>query len=104
MVTTTMTTFLCRHVSDNTGFINDTSPSEDSKSDGGSNGATEKLQRLKSRLKLKDLSRNELELKASLYFHICNPLKRWKVEKLFPYKLVLQIVKTIFLVTQVIII
>lgn len=61
-----------------------------------------RLQRLKSRLTLHDLSQNELELKASLYFHICNPLKRWKVEKLVPYKLVLQVVKTVFLVVQVI--
>ena len=52
-------------------------------------------------MKLEDLSQNELELKASLYFHICNPLKRWKVEKLVPYKLVLQVVKTLLLVMQV---
>ena len=92
---------MCRHVSDNSGFVNASLASEDSRSD-GSNGGVEKLRRLKSRLKLKDLSRNELELKASLYFHICNPLKRWKVEKLVPYKLVLQIAKTILLITQVI--
>ena len=61
----------------------------------------EKLTHLKSRLKLHDLSQNELELKAALYFHICNPLKRWKVEKLVPYKLVLQIIKTFLLVAQV---
>lgn len=61
----------------------------------------EKLHRLKSRLKMSDLSSNELELKASLYFHICNPLKRWKLEKLVPYKLVLQILKTVFLIVQV---
>ncbi|XP_011402441.1 PREDICTED: mucolipin-3-like [Amphimedon queenslandica] len=61
----------------------------------------EKLKHLKSRLKLHDLSQNELELKAALYFHICNPLKRWKVEKLVPYKLVLQVIKTFLLVAQV---
>lgn len=61
----------------------------------------EKLNHLKSRLKRHDLSQNELELKAALYFHICNPLKRWKVEKLVPYKLVLQVIKTFLLVAQV---
>lgn len=66
-----------------------------------SSSTIEKLHRLKSRLKLSDLSTNELELKASLYFHICNPLKRWKLEKLVPYKLVLQMIKTVFLIAQV---
>ena len=61
----------------------------------------EKLTHFKSRLKLHDLSQNELELKAALYFHICNPLKRWRVEKLVPYKLVLQVFKTFLLVAQV---
>ena len=61
----------------------------------------EKLTHFKSRLKLHDLSQNELELKAALYFHICNPLKRWRVEKLVPYKLVLQVFKTFLLVVQV---
>ena len=87
------------HVSVDSVFANASLTSEDSII--SSNGTIEKLQRLKSRLKLKDLSQNELELKASLYFHICNPLKRWKVEKLVPYKLVLQIVKTVLLIVQV---
>ena len=42
-----------------------------------------------------------MELKANLYFHIGNPIKRWKIEKVIPVKLILQLVKTLFLIVQV---
>lgn len=42
-----------------------------------------------------------MELKANLYFHICNPIKRWKIERVIPIKLILQLVKTLCLVVQV---
>ena len=60
-----------------------------------------KLKQLQSTLDLDQLAKNERELKANLYFHISNPLKRWKVEKRLPVKLLLQIVKTFCLIVQV---
>ncbi len=57
--------------------------------------------RLKSQLDLDQLGRNELELKANLYFHIGNPIKRWKIERVIPVKLLLQLVKTLCLIIQV---
>ncbi len=57
--------------------------------------------RLQSQLDLDDLSRNEVELKANLYFHIGNPIKRWKVERVVPIKLLLQLLKTFCLIVQV---
>lgn len=61
-----------------------------------------KLQRLQSALDLDKLAQNELELKANLYWHIGTPIKRWKVEKQVPVKLVLQLLKTFCLIVQVI--
>lgn len=63
-----------------------------------------KLQRLQSALDLDELAQNELELKANLYWHIGTPIKRWKVEKQVPVKLVLQLLKTFCLIVQVILI
>lgn len=60
-----------------------------------------KLQRLQSNLDLDGLARNELELKASLYWHIGTPIKRWKVERHVPVKLILQLLKTFCLIVQV---
>lgn len=60
-----------------------------------------KLQHLQSTLDLDHLAKNEQELKANLYFHISNPLKRWKVEKRLPIKLLLQVLKTLCLIVQV---
>lgn len=60
-----------------------------------------KLQRLQSNLDLDGLARNELELKASLYWHIGTPVKRWKVERHVPVKLILQLLKTFCLIVQV---
>ena len=57
--------------------------------------------RLQSELDLDDLSKNEIELKANLYFHIGNPIKRWKVDRVVPVKLLLQLLKTFCLVVQV---
>ena len=57
--------------------------------------------RLKSNLDLPQLGMNETELKANLYFHIGNPIKRWKIERVIPVKLILQLFKTVFLVLQV---
>lgn len=63
--------------------------------------AHKKLQRLKSEMALEALAQNELELKANLFYHIGNPIKRWRVEKVVPAKLVLQLLKTFCLVVQV---
>ena len=60
-----------------------------------------KLQRLRSTLNLDQLAKNEQELKANLYFHISNPIKRWRVEKQLPIKLLLQVLKTFCLIVQV---
>lgn len=60
-----------------------------------------KLQRLQSALDLDKLAQNELELKANLYWHIGTPIKRWKIEKQVPMKLVLQLLKTLCLIVQV---
>lgn len=57
--------------------------------------------RLKSNLDYVQLGRNEPELKANLYFHIGNPIKRWRIERVIPIKLILQLVKTVVLVIQV---
>ena len=59
------------------------------------------LQRLKTELDLNVLAQNELELKANIFYHIGNPLKRWRVEKVVPGKLVLQLLKTFCLIVQV---
>ena len=60
-----------------------------------------RLQKLRSELNLEALAQNELELKANLFYHIGNPIKRWRVEKVVPGKLVLQLLKTFCLVVQV---
>ena len=60
-----------------------------------------KLQRLQSTLDQKELAQNELELKASLYWHIGTPIKRWKVDGQVPIKLILQLLKTFCLIVQV---
>lgn len=60
-----------------------------------------RLQRLQSALDLDELAQNELELKANLYWHIGTPIKRWKVERQVPVKLVLQLLKTFCLIVQV---
>ena len=57
--------------------------------------------RLKSQLNFDHLGRNEVELKANLFYHIGNPIKRWKIEKVIPVKLILQLIKTACLVIQV---
>ena len=62
-----------------------------------------KLQRLQSTLDFDELAQNEVELKANLYWHIGTPIKRWKVEGHVPIKLVLQLLKTLCLVVQVIV-
>ena len=60
-----------------------------------------KLQKLQSALDLDELAQNELELKANLYWHIGTPIKRWKVERQVPIKLILQLLKTFCLIVQV---
>ena len=57
--------------------------------------------RLQSQMDLGNLSKNEIELKANLYFHIGNPIKRWKVDRVVPVKLLLQLLKTFCLIVQV---
>ena len=59
------------------------------------------LHRLQSDLDVENLGRSEVELKANLFFHIGNPLKRWKIERVVPVKLILQLIKTVCLVVQV---
>ena len=60
-----------------------------------------RLQRLKSNLSVDELANSELELKAALYFHICNPLKRWKTQRKIPGKLILNLIKTVLILIQV---
>ena len=60
-----------------------------------------KLRKLQSHLEFDQLAKNELELKANMYFHIGNPIKRWRVEKVVPIKLLLQLLKTFCVITQV---
>ena len=60
-----------------------------------------KLRKLQSHLDFDQLAKNELELKANMYFHIGNPIKRWRVEKVVPIKLLLQLLKTFCVITQV---
>ena len=60
-----------------------------------------KLQRLQTTLDFDKLAENELELKANLYWHIATPIKRWKVERQVPIKLILQLLKTLVLIVQV---
>ena len=59
------------------------------------------LQKLQSRLNLSELAQNELELKTTLFYHIGNPIKRWRVEKVIPGKLIVQLLKTFCLIVQV---
>ena len=60
-----------------------------------------KLKKLQSRLNLNELAQNELELKTTLFYHIGNPIKRWRVERVVPGKLVVQLLKTFCLIVQV---
>lgn len=48
-----------------------------------------------------ELVSDEIMLKTALYNHICNPLKRWQVGRIVPYKLFLQLFKTILVLIQV---
>ena len=44
---------------------------------------------------------NERELKVAIYCHISNPLKRWKVGKLIPWKMILELIKTFVVILHV---
>ena len=66
-----------------------------------SNTNKRKLERLKSTASIDELSNSELELKANLYYHISNPLKRWKTDRSPPVTLILQLAKMFCVVTQV---
>ena len=44
---------------------------------------------------------NERELKVAIYCHISNPLKRWKVGKLVPWKMILELIKTLIVILHV---
>lgn len=44
---------------------------------------------------------NERELKVAIYCHISNPLKRWKVGKLIPWKMILELIKTLVVILHV---
>ncbi|KAL5466995.1 hypothetical protein EMCRGX_G031160 [Ephydatia muelleri] len=61
-----------------------------------------RLKKLRSSANLYQMSSNELELKANLYYHISNPIKRWKTDRSPPFMLILQVAKTICIVVQVI--
>ncbi len=69
--------------------------------DGATREKRKRLQKLRSTLDFDALARNELELKANLFFHIGNPVKRWRVERVVPIKLLLQLLKSFCLLTQV---
>ncbi|CAG0919636.1 unnamed protein product [Notodromas monacha] len=40
------------------------------------------------------------DLRESLYFFFLNPIDKWKFKKKFPYKLILQVLKIVFVTTQ----
>ena len=44
---------------------------------------------------------NERDLKVAIYCHISNPLKRWKVGRFVPWKMILQVIKTLIVILQV---
>ena len=50
---------------------------------------------------IKNLVNNEINLKEALYYHICDPIERWRVKKVVPYKCILQIIKTLLILLQV---
>eukprot|EP00731_Ephydatia_muelleri_P026752 Em0018g852a len=58
------------------------------------------LERLRSRADLLVLSNDELELKTNMFYHISNPLARWKADRSPPIKMILQLLKTFCIVTQ----
>lgn len=60
-----------------------------------------RLKKLHSTANLYQMSSSEMELKANLYYHISNPIKRWKTDRSPPLMLILQMVKTISIVAQV---
>ena len=60
-----------------------------------------RLKRLRSTASLYEMGSSELELKANLYYHISNPLKRWKTDRSPPVMLMLQVAITIFVIAQV---
>ncbi|KAL5466992.1 hypothetical protein EMCRGX_G031157 [Ephydatia muelleri] len=64
--------------------------------------STIKRKKLRSSANLYQLSSNEQELKPNLYYHISNPIKRWKTDRSPPFMLILQVAKTICIVVQVI--
>lgn len=53
------------------------------------------------RVDIRDLINNEINLKEALYYHICDPIERWKVKRVVPYKFILQIIKTVLILLQV---
>ena len=52
-------------------------------------------------LKAKPDLTNERDLKVAIYSHISNPLKRWKVGRFVPWKMILQVIKTLTVILQV---
>lgn len=60
------------------------------------------LERLRSRADLLVLSNDELELKTNMFYHISNPIARWKADRSPPIKMIIQLLKTFCVVTQAI--
>lgn len=52
-------------------------------------------------LKTKPNLINERDLKVAIYCHISNPLKRWKVGRFVPWKMIMQVIKTLIVILQV---
>ena len=61
-----------------------------------------KLVKLQSRSNLWASGTNEKELKANMYIHLSNPLERWRTDQILPLKMILQGMKTFFVLAQVI--
>ena len=67
----------------------------------GTKTTVKKLNRLRSAASFIQMSTSEMELKANIYYHISNPLKRWKTDRSPPVMLMLQVAVTICVVAQV---
>ena len=60
-----------------------------------------KLEKLRSRADIQLLSNDECELKTNMFYHISNPIARWKADHSPPVKMVLQLLQTVCVITQV---
>ena len=60
-----------------------------------------KLEKLRSRADIQLLSNDECELKTNMFYHISNPIARWRADYSPPVKMILQLLQTVCVITQV---